>query len=59
MLSRSPLLTARVRMAWEVLRMDVRLELFRLGADVSDDSVDAIINGLPGSVLYVELARRT
>ena len=49
----------RVKLAMERLRMDVRVELMQLGADISDEAVGKIIDGLPEDVLSVELARRT
>jgi len=50
---------ARVKMAMERLRMDVRKELLALGADVSNEAVGRIIDGLPDDVLAKELAART
>jgi hypothetical protein len=55
----SALLNFRLGVARQRLCEDIRLELFRLGAEASDATVQKIIDGLPDDVLHREIAART
>lgn len=58
-LSRSHMLTARIEMARQRLRIDVTKELLVRGVVPTEEAVSSIIDGLSPDVLAMELAQRT
>jgi hypothetical protein len=58
-LRNAPLVAARIGWALDRLRIDIMVELMKLGHAADQGSVDKIINGLPPDVYYREVAART